>query len=247
MFDFEKFYKNNYIEKRLLKLARLFQYEKINPVEFLLKPEDKCLILNPHFDDEVLGCSGLLMKYPDNFNIICLTDGSKGQNRSNAEQIENLANVRKEEFLSVMKQLNINSYDFLEIEDGQLMYNFDKFKALDIADYDYIFAPSYFDNHKDHKAVTVLLQKLLKQRKHKSNLKICFFEVWSALPVPNYYVDITKLIEQKRKLISCYKSQLKFCNLIKAMLSLNTYRGVLVNVGWAEMFTVIDLKTFKKL
>lgn len=239
----KKIYQNIVMNKRLLKLSRFLEFEKINPKEFFLNSNEKCLILNPHFDDEVLGCGGLLIKYPQNFHIICLTDGRNGSILENKE----LVNLRKKEFLSAMNELEINSFEFLDIEDGQLINNYDKFKVIDISDYDYIFLPSHFDNHKDHKAVTILLQKLLKEKMHKNSLKICFFEVWSALPLPNYFVDITKIIEKKRKLINFYKSQLKSCNLIKAILSLNTYRGVLVNIGWAEMFTIIDLNTFKKL
>ena len=31
-----------------------------------LNPDDKCLVIAPHADDESIGCGGLLLKYPDN-------------------------------------------------------------------------------------------------------------------------------------------------------------------------------------
>ena len=43
-----------------------------------IKPNDKCLVLAPHADDESIGCGGLLLKYPNNFEVVVLTDGRKG-------------------------------------------------------------------------------------------------------------------------------------------------------------------------
>lgn len=42
-----------------------------------LNPDDKCLVIAPHADDESIGCGGLLLKYPDNCDVVVLTDGAK--------------------------------------------------------------------------------------------------------------------------------------------------------------------------
>lgn len=242
MFNLHKIYKKFVFNRQLLKLSRFFHFEKIVPKEIFLEPNEKCLLLSPHFDDETLGCGGVLIKYPQNFHIVCLTDGSKGSQVDNEE----LPKTRKQEFVSVMNELSITSYEFLDIEDGKVIYNYDKFKTIEISDYDYIFLPGYFENHKDHKAVTPLLQKLLKEKKAKKNLKICFYEIWSALALPNAFVDITRMFKRKTELINIYQSQLKFCDL-KQILSLNAYRGILVSLGQVEMFSLVDTKTFLKL
>lgn len=249
LLNLDLIYKAFVFQRRLLKLSplklsRIFHLEKINQIELVLKPEDKCLLLSPHFDDETFGCGGLLIKNPENFDIICLTDSAKCYDNCAENELNE---IRKKEFFSVMETLGITSFKFLDIPDGELINHYMMFSQINIEAYDFIFLPNYYDDHKDHKAVTIMLQKLLSEKKYKKTVKFCFYEIWSALVVPNYFVDITKIIEQKRKLISIYRSQLEKCNFIKAVLSLNTYRGVLVNVGWAEMYTVVDLKTFLKL
>ena len=228
--------------KKFIKLVNFSHFNKIEPKELIIKPEEKYLLLNPHFDDETLGCAGLLLNYPQNVHIICLTNGENGTLEDN----ENIAETRKQEFLSVMEELGITSYEFLDIEDGKLAYNYLKFKDIDVSVYDYIFLPNYFDNHKDHKAVSILLKEVLRHKKHKKSLKIAFFEIWSALTNPNYYFDITKIIRKKKALIKKYASQTKNVWFEKGILSLNAYRGVLLNIGWAEMYSIIDVRDFKK-
>lgn len=43
-----------------------------------IKPDDKCLVIAPHADDESIGCGGLLLTYPQNFEVVVLTDGRRG-------------------------------------------------------------------------------------------------------------------------------------------------------------------------
>jgi len=244
MINFKKIYKDFVIGRKYLKLVNFFHFEKINPEELIIQPEEKCLVLAPHFDDETFGCGGLLIRYPQNIHIICLTDGKFGTVQNDNEEI---INIRKKEFTSVMEALEITSYEFLDIQDGKLIFNYEKFKQINISDYDYIFIPNYFENHKDHKAVTKLLQQLLKEKKYKKSLKIVYYEIWSAMTMPNYFIDVTKVIRKKRELIQLYCSQNKNLWFFKGIISLNAYRGMLVNRGWAEMYTVLDLKTFKKV
>lgn len=244
MINPKQIYKNFVMSRKFLKLLNFCCFEKIDSQELVIKPEEKCLLLNPHFDDEILGCAGLLINYPQNVHIVCLTSGNKGTREDdNSELVE----IRKKEFLSVMRELGINSYEFLDIQDGKLIYDYEKFKQIDISDYDYIFLPNHFDNHKDHKAVSVLLKELLKEKKHKNSVKIAFYEIWSAMTLPNRYFDMTKIIKKKKDLIKKYSSQTKNVWFEKGILSLNAYRGVLLNIGWAEMFTVISINDFKKI
>jgi len=240
----KKLYKKYVIGRKFLKLLNFFHFEKIDPEELIIFPEEKCLLLSPHFDDETLGCGGLMIKYPENIHIICLTDGKFGTYQDNNDEI---INIRKDEFKSVMQKLGIASYEFLDMQDSKLIFNYEIFKQINISEYDYIFIPNYFDNHKDHKAVSVLLKELLKKASYKKNLKIAFYEVWSAMTLPNYYVDITKIIKKKRDLINLYSSQTKNLWFAKGIIALNAYRGMLVNRGWAEMYTVLDINSFNKI
>ncbi|EKE03434.1 MAG: N-acetylglucosaminyl-phosphatidylinositol de-N-acetylase family protein Est14A [uncultured bacterium] len=244
LIDFKKLYQKFLFADRLLKIARIFHFEKLSGSLFELESADKCLILSPHPDDETVGCAGLLLKYPQNFDIICVTDGRCGSYDHTPEET---TEIRRKEFEAAMARYGISSYSFLNIEDRKLINNYSVFKSLDIADYDYIFLPNYFDQNKDHKAVTVLLQKLLLNKKYKNNLKIVFYEVWSALPLPNYFFNISDVVESKKELINLYQSQVRYVSFVESIIGLNKYRGMQSNCHYAEAFSIMDVRTFMKL
>ena len=59
---------------------------------------------------------------------------------------------------------------------------------------------------------------------------------------PNYYVDISKLMNKKKKALKCYKKQLKpYPNPLsyKNIINLSRYRGSEVNLNYAEAFEAI--------
>lgn len=228
---------------QLLKAANFMHFTKITPEPFSLNNE-KCLLLAPHPDDETFGCAGMLINYPQNFHVMCITDGRCGG--YNLSEEENIV-VRKAEFERAMEVFGVKSYEFLEIQDRKLIYNYENFSSLDISTYDYVFLPNCFDQHKDHKAVTVLLKKLLRHKKHKSDLKIVFYEIWSPLPLINKILDITFIIDKKREAIKVYESQHNYLNFEDGIIGLNQYRGMQISVGYAEGYCLTDVKTFQKL
>ena len=191
------------------KFSKLSSLINLKPKELVLNSDKKCLCLVPHPDDESIGMGGVLSLFPNIFDLILLTDGRKGiKNLSQEETIT----IREEEFTAAMKIAGINNYSFLKAEDKRLLDSFDLFKAIEIEKYDYIFLPNVIDQHPDHKAVSLLLKRLLEEKinagvKIKSDLKICFYEVWSTLGMVNAFVDISEVIETKKAMICAYKSQ----------------------------------------
>lgn len=228
---------------KLLKILRLFHFEKLQPLTLNIPKEAKCLLLAPHPDDETFGAGGVLYKYNKNFDVICLTDGRYGGYN---EPVEHTAEKRKAEFEKAMSLYKVNSYQMLDIEDRKLIKNYEKFKLIPFQNYDFIFIPNYFDEHKDHKAITLLLQKYFTENKHKTSLKIVFYEVWSALALPNYFLNISDIIEKKTEAIDVYKSQTEYVDFMDGIISLNRYRGMLFNCKYAEAFNIVDIKTFMK-
>ena len=146
------------------KIYKLLLQINFKMQKFELKNDDKCLCIAPHPDDESIGAGGILIKHPDNFKVICLTDGQKGSETLSKEEI---VRIRKEEFKNAMEFAGIKDIEMLEIPDKQIINNYDKFKKIAIEEYDYVFIPNILDQHQDHKAVSVNLAKLLQERDEK--------------------------------------------------------------------------------
>lgn len=202
----------------------------------------KCLCLAPHPDDESIGMGGTLAKYKDNFDVICLTDGSRAGSELTKEE---LIKKRANEFEKAMKISGVKNFKMLNLPDREMLVNsYDK--QIDISDYDYIFIPNIMDQHRDHKSTSAYIKMLLKTKPHKKDLKIAFYEVWTALALPNYFVDITEEKDIKLEMINIYQSQLNAFDYTK-ILSLNKYRGLNGSREFAEGFMVCDKTLFLKI
>ncbi len=237
----KKFVRNLLIPK----IYKFYLSTKLNPKEFNIKKEDKCLLLAPHSDDESIGAGGLLALYGEQFNVICLTNGYRGVK---ALPKEEAIVVRKQELTNAMEHANVKTFDTLNIDDKELVCDYETFSEIDVENYDYIFIPNIIDQHVDHKAVSINLARLLKEKKYKSDLKIVFYEVWAALPLPNAYVDISSVIDVKRNLINQHKSQVAALDYAKRISGLNSYRGMTAgNAEYAEAFLMVDVPTFYKI
>jgi len=225
------FFKRNYLQKSIM-----------YPLLLNIDKTDNILILSPHADDESIGCGGLLLKYPTQCKVVCLTDGRLGDSKV---KMNELIKKRKKEFIDAMAFTNTVNYEFLNIKDGNLINETDNFNKINFDNFDYIFIPNILDQHPDHKAVGIHLAKLLKSR--KSKVKICMYEVWNALALPNTYIDISDIVESKKELVSLYKSQIKHIDYQNRIISLNNYRGMSVGVEYAEVYSCIQLNEFLEM
>lgn len=227
------------------KFSKITSAINLKPQELALNENQKCLCLCPHADDESIGMGGLLSLYPKNFDVILLTDGRKGIKNLSAEEV---IKIREEEFKCAMDIAKIGNYSFLRIEDKKLIDGFNSFKTINLEEYDYIFIPNIIDQHPDHKAISLLLNKFLDSgAKIKPDLKICFYEVWSTLGFVNAFVDISDIIESKKSMINCYKSQTAQKEYEYYALGLNQYRGMFKDKKYVEAFCVLNVDDFKKM
>lgn len=217
----------------------------LKPKELVLEKSQKCLCICPHPDDESIGMGGLLSLYPDLFDLVLLTDGRKGIKGVSEEEA---VKIREDEFNNALKIAGITDYSCLKAEDKRLLDNFELFKTVNLEKYDYIFIPNIIDQHPDHKAVSILLNKALTEgAKVKNDVKICFYEVWSALGLTNAYVDISDVIESKKAMINCYKAEVAVKDYEYYALGLNQYRGMFKDKKYVEAFCVLELKDFKNI
>lgn len=197
-----------------------------------LKANEKCLIIAPHADDESIGCGGLLLKYPDNCDVVILTDGCKG---GHGEENEIVAK-RLSELENAMRYADIKNYKNLMIPDRQARYNTHKLNQLNLDKYDYVFIPNRYEFHADHSFLYKKLKNLLRFAK---KTKIICYEVWSPIPNPDLYLDISDIVDKKAELISNYESQTQFNDYAGRSISLNNYRGLRSGLQYAEAYEIV--------
>ena len=177
----------------------------------------------------MIACGGFIAKYNRQIDILCInSSGIKHEyDKLSAEEI---AEVRCNEFKSVMKFAGIKNYDIIKIFGippmiNQIEKNFKHYNSkFDFKAYDIILVSHKDDNHVEHKYVgNVLLKKCLKTSGYKKGLKIMRYELWSPMNSSNYYEDITDYINKKEELINLYASQSR-SHYAERILALNKYR-----------------------
>lgn len=191
----------------------------------------RILVLAPHPDDESIWCGGLLLQYSDQCDVVVLTDGRHG-GTDGADEEEIIA-IRKAELSEAMVYAGVKNFQFIGIEDGALNKAGEKFSRLNVSGYDAIFCPAPTDTHPDHACVWEFLRPMIKKVQ-----QVFFYDGWSALVNPTHHLDISQVVERKKKLIAFHGSQVSQVDYVAKMTGLNCYRGLLAYpaVEYAEAY-----------
>ena len=202
--------------------------------------EDKILIIAPHPDDECIGGGGIIAAYPNQCDVLLLTDGAYGQNDVVSDQIIKL---REQEFENEMKYVGINDYKMLHLEDGTLFQNLKVLSALDFSSYTKILVTSEKDRHPDHRAAFCAVKNVL-YKQCLDNIELYQMEINAPIAQPTHYFDISNYIEQKKRLISFHTSQIKDRDYRKMAEMLALFRGYQENLDgrYIECYYFTDLQ-----
>lgn len=217
--------------------------DKIYSKKYYILPKvQRVMVFAPHMDDESIGCGGALTMYSQldsELNIVFLTNGKK-------DCPKDLISLRKEESSYATNILGTNNVTFFDLHDNSLQLTEDLIVRIydQIICYkpDLVFAPNINDLHQDHIITGLAVTEALRR---KGGGEIAYYEIWNPIPNPNCYINITKVISHKIKLIKCYQSQLKKYNLIKLILSLNSYRAALFPLKQFRFIEAYLLQTIK--
>lgn len=203
------------------------------------KPEgSKILVIAPHPDDDIIGCGGSIRLHRQlghKVTILYVSDGERGIRNMNPIKT---AELRRHESGLAAKHLGVEEDNLfhLHLRDGDLINqcgtNHDFRTILEKSDPDIIYLPSFIETHRDHFSANVLLKNNLIR-----NVTIAAYEIWTPL-IPNRLINITPVIEEKRKALLEHASQLKELDYLDAALSLNRYRAAMYTkeIQYAEAF-----------
>lgn len=182
--------------------------------------DDRILIIAPHPDDECIGAGGIMCLYSENCSIWVLTDGAIGQ--GDMIQDKN-RNMRKLELESEMRYAGIDEFRCFSVPDGEMVLHLNLLDKEDLSEYKYIFVTSKDDGHPDHKAACICVNNALVKQELETT--VLGYEVHSPIKNPTHYIDISDVIDEKKKLISFHKSQNTVQRYDDMAVCLSEYRG----------------------
>jgi LmbE family N-acetylglucosaminyl deacetylase len=183
------------------------------------------LIIAPHPDDEVIGCGGTVLKLTGAGAVVDVLMATTGAGVSDAH----MRAVRRREAERAAIRLGVRRMLSWNIPDNAVGMRQEEatgalLELLDVERYDAVFLPSPLEIHPDHAATARIFARA--QAGTTRDLPDCYaYEVWTPI-IPNYLVDISRVIEQKRAALAEYLSQLALKDLIAPSLGLNAYRGL---------------------
>src|SRR5262249_15260645 len=135
---------------------------------------------------------------------------------------------------------------FLNFPDGSVSYH-EPAVARGIVDAigsfrpDVIYAPLPGDHHPDHQSTPACTGAAVAQSGYRG--EVCCYELWSSL-WPNIAVDISSVVDIKRRAINCYASQVAYVAYVEGALGLNRFRGLKLGVDYAEALFACPAHTF---
>lgn len=89
---------------------------------FCISEKERVLVVAPHPDDETIGCGGLLALYPEQCDVLLLTDGRKGKSiqRKHCSD-EEIIEIRRRELRTALDTAGVKNLICLDIPDSTLM------------------------------------------------------------------------------------------------------------------------------
>ncbi len=221
------------------------------------------LIIAAHPDDEILGCGGTILKntnLKNKVNVLYISDGVGGRFNDKSDKKKKYEIIkRKNMAIKASKYAKFKIIDFLGLENLELSrykHNFINNKIFEVLKKtrpDVIFTNHPGDNNIDHKITFESTFTACRPNNYFNIKELYTYEVPSSTDwasplskrfIPKKFVDITKFYKKKRKLLNCYRKELRkypHPRSIKNIDALETYRGGFCGVEKAEAFDVIRI------
>ncbi|HYO15506.1 MAG TPA: PIG-L family deacetylase [Thermoanaerobaculia bacterium] len=219
---------------------------------------ESVLVVAPHYDDEVLGCGGLLAQFARAgaaVRVLFLTDGSGGAEA--VEDREAYYRRRREESARVCKILGIAGCDHLGLPDGDLDRHLDEAvhgirRALLSQRPDLILVPSPLEISRDHRAAFAAFHRLLAplrdggaEAEAVRGLRVLTYEV-NHPAYPDLLVDASGEADLLNAAMDAYASQEERHPYFNAALGLRRFRTLSLgpDVNLAEGYRRLRVEDF---
>lgn len=227
-------------------------------------PGSRVLVLAPHMDDEALGCGGSLHRHVlagESVTVAYLTDGRKGDPTLNARDLppdererleDHLVAVRTDEARRSAAILGVRDLRFLGNRDQELIVSPQTRRQvvalLRELRPDLVYLPFPTDRHPDHRTTNRIFLSALNATRDLDPPMCCGFEVWTPIE-PNCLVDITSVIDIKRRALEQFASQMTSIDFGRCILGLHAYRSMihLRGHGYAEAFVLVPADEYRRL
>lgn len=219
------------------------------------------LVVAPHYDDEVLGCGGVVVRAVEAgavVRVLFLSDGAGGS-ESIADRPA-YARRRLEESHLALEILGVAGAEHLALPDGELQHHVEPIAAaidrlLITQKPDVVLAPGPCEVTADHRAAFLGLHRALARVRPDEaldevtrGLTVYFYEV-NHPQHPNVLIDVTGAMPRLEKAMTAYRSQEERHPYWLAGRGLRSYRSLSLTpaVGAAEAYRRLDATQFRTL
>lgn len=219
----------------------------------MVKENKKILVVVAHPDDEVLGVGGTLCAHRDrgdSISILILANGEDSRGPvSDPEKRFDQARGVAEKLKAKLFLENFPDNKFDTVSLLSLAQVIEKV-AAEVGP-DVVYTHHIDDLNIDHRLVCQAVLTACRPQPGFSVSEILSFEILSCTEwqikdhrifKPNYYIDISKHIEEKKSLMSFYADELRDYPHPRSLIGIEVlakYRGLEVGLGAAEAFYII--------
>ncbi len=198
-------------------------------------PATSVLVVAPHPDDEVFGAGGCARLHAlsgAQVDVVILTDGSGAGDSA----------VRMQESRAACALLGLGQPSFWAYADRGLAESDEVMQRLVrqltqtvlAGSHELVYAPSPWEVHPDHRAAARAVAQAVRDVRLERRITASEGPRWVAYEVgsplwPHRLVNIDSVMDDKRKAMACFPSQLAFQPYDEHILALNRYRSYTVS------------------
>lgn len=205
----------------------------------------KVLCFAPHPDDEILGCGGTLHLHAQagsEIRVVLVTDGTAGDPEQKFDPVT-FGEMRRAESRSAAAVIGVPEPVCWGLPDSCEVAESDKLRLVgmvgeEIAGFapDLVFLPWRGDHQRDHLVLNEVVERGIVAAGFDGDA--FGFEVWAPIPRPDLVVDITDILDVKRRALDCFASQFAYGDLGHQVFGMNAYRSLLLerDRGYGEAF-----------